>query len=146
MQDRGARLSLAISASGSPPLRRRLRRQLAVADGRNSAAARSPCSCSAPASLPVSGCSTHGKLRINSNLRLCLHRASYRVHALSCQGQHAVGMQLWRSQLRRLSVQAPEIYDTSKSKQSPRIWNYEIQVEPRVQMSLASPRRRTAGS
>ena len=56
-----AHLSLAISESGSPPLRRRLRRQLAVADGRNSAAARSPCSCSAPASLPVSGCSAHGQ-------------------------------------------------------------------------------------
>ncbi len=49
-------LSLATSASGTAPLRSRFRRQLAVAEGRNSAAARSPSSCSAPASLPVSGC------------------------------------------------------------------------------------------
>ena len=50
-----ASLSLATSASGTAPLRSRFRRQLAVADGRNSAAARSPSSCAEPTSPPVSG-------------------------------------------------------------------------------------------
>ena len=51
----GAHSREAMRWSGRPPLRSKLRRQLAVADGRNSAAARSPFSCKPPASLLDSG-------------------------------------------------------------------------------------------